>query len=255
MRQGSGRIYNLISIVFLLLSLIVIVFVVSRLATPPITPQAVGDLPTPLQLPTLTPSNTPSRTPLPTFTYTPSNTPTPTETLTLTPTIPPSATITDTPRATDTPSATPTPSISPTPSPTATPTGPSPTPPPTESPFLFDLRDEQVIFTQNFANTAGCAWQGVGGQVFDLQGAPLTGMRVHVFGGDIGDRFVDSGSNSLYGTGGWEQPVDNKINANTYFVELQTSVGTIVSPRITVTFPQDCTRNLALVNFIQKRER
>lgn len=254
MGQGSSRIYNLISLIFLVLTIVVIVLVIMRFLGPPATtPQSAAVAPTAFVLPSLTPSNTPTATLPPTFTLTPTDTPTPTETLPPTATFTVSPTITDTPGPTDTPSVTPTPSTSPTPTPTETPTGPTNTPPPTLSPFLYDLRDEDVIFTQNFANTAGCAWQGLGGQVFDINSTAVNGMQIHVFGPTIGDRFVTSGSNSLYGAGGWEQPVDNKINGNTYYVELLSPGGTAISPRIQVTFPTDCTRNLALVNFVQVR--
>lgn len=254
MGQGSSRIYNLISLIFLVLTIVVIVLVVMRFLGPPAaTPLAVADAPTAFVLPSLTPSNTPTITQPPTFTLTPTDTLTPTETQPPTATIAPSATITDTPGPTDTPSMTPTPSISPTPTPTETPTGPTDTPQPTLSPFLYDLRDQQVIFTQNFANTAGCAWQGLGGQVFDINDTAVNGMQIHVFGPNVGDRFVTSGSNSLYGAGGWEQPVDNKINGGTYYVELLSPAGTAISPRIQVTFPTDCAQNLALVNFVQVR--
>ncbi len=254
MGQGSSRIYNLISLIFLILTIIVIVLVVMQFFAPPVTPPAAAVIvPTALELPSVTPSNTPTATLPPTLTFTPTNTLTPTETLppTVTPTVSP--TITDTPGPTDTPTVTPTPSTSPTPTPTATPTGPTNTPPPTLSPFLYDLRDGQIIFTQNFANTAGCAWQGIGGQVFDINSAAVTGMQVRITGPGVGERFVITGSNSLYGAGGWEQPVDNVINGNTYYVELLSAGGTPISPRIEVTFPLDCSRNLALVNFVQVR--
>jgi hypothetical protein len=254
MGQGSSRIYNLISLIFLVLTIVVIVLVIMRMFGPPVTsPASEAAVPTAIILPSLTPSNTPTNTLPPTFTLTPTETSTPTETLPPTATIAPSSTITDTPGPTDTPTVTPTPSTSPTPSPTATPTGPTNTAVPTLSPFLYGLRDPEVIYTQNFANTAGCAWQGLGGQVFDINNNAVNGMQIHIFGPNVGDRFVISGSNSLYGAGGWEQPVDNKINGNTYYIELLSPAGTPISERIEVTFPTDCTKNLALVNFIQVR--
>ncbi len=153
-----------------------------------------------------------------------------------------------------TPSNTPTPLATFTPQPSATPTGPSQTPSPTISPYPFKLREDAVILTQNVMNTAGCAWQGLGGQVFGLDGNPLPGLQIHIFGadGDI-DSFRQSGENSLYGAAGWEQPVGNTISARTYFVQLLSPQGTPVSERIQVTFPSDCTQNLAIVNFVQTR--
>jgi hypothetical protein len=255
MGQGRSRIYNLISLTFLILAVLVIGVVALRLGGPAIERQDIAALPTVNILPTITPSDTPTRTQPPTFTHTPTDTETPTITPTPTDTLAPTATITDTPGPTDTPSQTPTPSFSPTPSPTETPTGPSETPSPTTSPFLFNLREAEPNYTKNFANQAGCAWQGIGGQVLDQANAPVPGLRIHIFGPNAFDRTVDSGSNSLYGPGGWEQPVDNKINGSTYYVELLSGAGTPISPRITVTFPSDCEKNLALVNFIQVRKR
>lgn len=253
MGEGKGTIYNVISLVFLLLTILTIVFVIMKMAGPPAErPQAAVTLPTSVVLPTLTPTPIPTTGLPPTFTFTPTDTLTPTNTETPAPTATVSPTITDTPAPTETPTITPTPSISPTPLPTETPTGPTETLAPTQNPYLFELRQGQVILTQNFANTAGCAWQGLGGQVFNTEGTPLNGLKIHVFGTNF-DRTVDSGSNSLYGPGGWEVPVDNKINAQTYYVELLSPGGTVVSARIQVTFPSDCARNVALVNFIQTR--
>jgi hypothetical protein len=254
MGSGSARIFNIISLVFVLLTVAALIFVVARLASPPVNSGVVIQVPTAIVLPSITPSFTPSVTLPPTFTPTGTETPTPTASVPPTASQAPSATITETAGPTDTPSITPTPSVSPTFTPSASPTGPTPTSPPTLNPFLFDLRDSQVIYTQNFAApAAGCLWQGVGGTVAGFDGNPLAGFRVHVFGPQV-DQTVESGSNTLYGQGsGWEVPVGNQINAQTYFVELQSPQGTIVSPRIQVTFPSDCARNLALVNFYQTR--
>lgn len=328
MGQAARSIYDLITLLFLLMSCGGVAFVGLRLSQPP-PPAAQPSIvmPTQFQLPTLTPTFTPTNTPPPTFTPLPSetpppsdtplptatflpsqptNTPTatppsafetlqalqtqivltnsalsaaqaaelaitadastkaaiallPTSTPTATPLIPPTVTFTPSPTITPTPFIEPTSPASPTP---AQPAGPTPTftPPPTlpplitgptESPFPFAARD-QVIFTQNFANTAGCNWQGVGGQVFDLNGQPLTNIRVHVFGSGV-DLFAVSGSNTLYGVSGWEIQLGNSIAANSYIVELQSAQGTIISPQVAITFPADCARNLAVVNFVQTR--
>lgn len=254
MGQGSTRIFNIISVLFLVLSVVWIIYVVSQLAGPPAAARqdVFAGLPTAMTPPTLPPTNTPVPTSTPTDTLTPTITLTPTVAPTETPIPSATSTITDTPGPSETPSNTPTPPETYTSTPSETPSGPTVTFTASPSPFPFDLREQQVIFTQNFANTAGCAWQGIGGQVFDLSGNPLQGLQIHVFGGDV-DRFVQSGANTLYGPAGWEQQVSNTINANTYYVELQTAQGTVVSPRVQVLFPSDCARNLALVNFIQTR--
>lgn len=269
MGQGSARIYNFISLFFLLLSFIVLLFVVIQMARPAAPrPTPVVVIPTAAELPTETPTFTPTNTQIPTWTltptptetatntseptWTPSNTapPSATFTLTFTPsntfTLEPSATITDTLMPSLTPDVTNTDTLTPTRDFTPQPTEPPP------SPYPFDLKDGQVIFTSNFANTAGCAWMGIGGQVFDINDQPLTQIRVHVFGSGI-DTYAVSGSNTLYGISGWEIPVSNVVTSASYLVELQTSQGTIISPQVPVTFVPDCSRNLALVNFKQLR--
>ncbi len=255
MGRGSARIYNFISIIFLVLSALWIVFVISRLLQPPPAPQDVGVLPTAVVLPTLPPTNTPLPTETPTDTVTPTLTVTPSATATETIPATASPTITDTPGATATPSDTPTLPFTFTPTLTETPSGPTETFTPSPPPFPFDLRNNEVVFTANFANTAGCAWQGVAGQVFDMQGNPLLiGLRVHIYGGpDNFDRYVDTGSNSNYGPAGWEQPLGNTINTGIYYVQLESAGGTPVSQAVQVSFPGDCNQNLALVNFIQNR--
>jgi hypothetical protein len=255
--MGRSAIFNLITIVFVALAVVWIIYVVMRLAGPPATDPAAAAfvLPPTLELPTLTPTDTPFPTSTPTDTLTPTITPIPSDTPTPTLSPVPSATITDTPTVTQPPSETPTPLATFTPLPSATPTGPSPTAPPTTSPYPFQLRDGNILLTQNFANAAGCAWQGLGGQVFGIDGqTPLTGLQVHVFNSEgTVDFFVQTGSNTLYGASGWEQPVDNVINTRTYFVELLSPQGTVISDRIQVTFPGDCAQNLALVYFVQTR--
>ena len=259
MSTGRTRIFNIITLVFIVLSVLWTLFVMLRFSQPaPLPPPAlivptVNVLPSPTatftysRTPTLTPTITPSQTP--TYTVTPRVTATseaPAQGQDVTAAGPqPSATITDTPVATFTPEAT-----TPAPAPTSNFTA-QPTPPP-GSPYPFIVRDQGPVFTTNFANSAGCAWQGIGGQVYDMGGQPLQGVNVHVFGNGI-DVFTTSGSNTLYGPSGFEVAVANGINANSYVIELQSAAGTIISPQQTVIFAQDCGQNLALVNFQQMR--
>lgn len=255
MRSRRTRIFNIITLVFIVLSVLWVLFVAVRFAEPAPAPPPAVIVPTALILPSPTASFTYSRTPTLTPSITPSQTPTytvtPRTTATSSPSpaqvdaLQPSATITETLVATLTPEAT-----TPAPAPTSNFTS-QPTPPP-GSPYPFIVRDQGPIFTRNFANTAGCAWQGIGGQVFDISGAPLQGVNVHVFGNGI-DVTTTSGSNTLYGVSGFEVAVANGINSNSYMIELQSAAGTIISPQQMVIFANDCEQNLALVNFQQTR--
>jgi len=267
--SGAGC-YNTITALALLGTLAVIIGVVVVLLGPPPPPTdaqltEIAALIVPTRTPTLSPTpvptQPPTRTPLPpTFTFTPTETPIPTETPTASATVSPTPTITDTPAPTFTPSLTFTPAATDTPSPTETPTGASPTFTPSVSPFVFGLR-EAVRFAPNFANTALCAWQGVGGQVIGLDGQPFNGrLQVRVFNNQF-DRTAAVGSNSFYGTTGanglntgWEVVVGTGINPQLYFVRLETVNGTPVSDVIQVQFPNLCEGNLAILNFVQQRE-
>lgn len=147
-----------------------------------------------------------------------------------------------------------TPSGTAAPAETNTPLPASPTPiggGATLSPFPFALR-ESVTLVQNMMNSAGCLWQGIGGQVFDTNNAPLTGISVHVFGPGV-DQFVVSGSNTLYGLSGFEVRVGNVTSLSTFIVELQSAAGTVISDQVRIDFPASCQQNLALVNFRQSR--
>lgn len=261
MGQGRAQIYNLISLLFIVLTVAALVLVGARMAAPAPVPTQSAAVPTSAILPsptmtfTFTPTFTPTRTetPLPaTFTLTP--TVTPTLTWTIIPTMTASLTYTPGPTNTDAPPPTdgPSPTVDLSATATFTPTeAPTSTPVPTEPPpLVYELRDEQVIYTGNFANAAGCAWQGVGGQVFDADDQPLLDVRVHVFGTGI-DVFTTSGSNTLYGLSGWEVPLGTTLNSNSYIVEVQSADGAIISPQINLFFTSDCAKNLALVSFQQ----
>lgn len=259
----KAMIYNALSLIFLVGTVAMIGFVAVRLAGPTTESAQIAALPSPMALPTETPTHTPTETLTPTstltptLTLTPTDTPTPSLTPTDAPTIAPTATITSTPGPTWTPADTPTPVDTPTPPATATPTGPTLTFTPTDSPFLFDLR-ENVFLGPNAVNTLGCAWQGIGGIVLGLDGTEHDRQfRVRVFSqtGDF-ERVVNTGDNSLYGARtGWEVTVANTINNQTYFVRLESLVGDRValSPDVQVAFPQDCNANAAIVRFIQVR--
>ncbi len=240
--------FNAISLLFFALTLVSLTVIVGLMLTPPPAPPVVA-LPTLApELPTLTPTNTHTATIPPTFT------PSPTATQTLTPTLKPSSTATPTPTVTPSPTITDTPgpdTATPTITLTPQPTGPTAVPSPTEIPFAFIQRGE-TFFTSNFANGLGCNWQGIGGQVFTPEGIEYAGsVQVRVYN----DTFEQvSQRNSFYGAvSGWEVQVGS-VPANTlFFLRLETTLGTPISPVIQLTFPGLCEQNLARVDFVQTR--
>jgi len=192
---------------------------------PPPTLASVAQLPTstptpkgPANIPTWTPTHTPTARP-------PTNTPTPTLIPSATSTFPPTATFTPTP---------------------------SPTPRVTLSPWPFTyqltLRSPQY----------GCNWTGVAGHVQDLDGNPLIGYPVHIWGAGI-DVVVTSGAdarfNTIYGhQAAWEQFFDSHPKPMQVRVQLHDPYRDDhppISEEIVIDLPGYCGAALGYVVFIQ----
>ena len=175
---------------------------------------------------TSTPMNTATKTP--TSTSTPLNTSAPT-------TIPPTATKTITPT---------------TPAATAIPTAVS-----TASAYLYAVQSGSPVQIQNFVNsTAGCAWQGIAGQVFSIDGAPVKNIVVKAGGtwnGVAVNLLGMTGAASNYGEGGYELVLGTKVvtTNKTVWVQLFDLAGNPLTEKVYVSTSTDCTKNLVLLNF------
>jgi hypothetical protein len=199
-------------------------------------------------VPTVTP--TPTEDPLQP-TYTPAVPPTPANLEpaplpTLRPTLTPSITpIIPTRTPTRTPTATPTATVTPGPSPTAT---------FTLSPFPFTKSSDSPIYLRNYANSAGCDWMGIAGEVLDTSGNPVADgqYRVHVWDSGIDSR-VGTGTAKAYAPSGWEQFVLGEVAVRSYNVQLETNNGTAVSQVYRVQTRASCNENLLYFIFTQNR--
>lgn len=211
--------------------------------------------------PTLRPTDAPTSTP----TETPEDTPTNTRAIELPPTLTPANEAevatrapVNTVRPSLTPSQTPTlppptPTRTPTPTPTHTPTpGPSPTATSTRSafPFTKDLVSPQYL--QNFANSAGCNWLGLAGEVFDMDGNPVPQgtYRVHVWESGV-DARVTVGDSTAYGPSGYEQFLFDAPRVQEHNVQLETANGTAVSQVFRIQTRASCNQNLIYFVFAQ----
>jgi hypothetical protein len=108
---------------------------------------------------------------------------------------------------------------------------------------------------QNFANSAGCNWLGVAGQVYDVEGDDPIGSgqyRVHVWGSAIDERPVVGGA-PAYGPAGYEQFLFDAPAVRDYNVQLETVNGTAVSQVYQVQTRASCNQNLMLFNFVQNQ--
>ncbi|MCC6148032.1 MAG: hypothetical protein IT308_10750 [Anaerolineaceae bacterium] len=125
--------------------------------------------------------------------------------------------------------------------------------------YSFDLQsmptgiDAAVLYPER-----GCNWLGVGGQVVDMQGRPVTGITVQV-GGNLGRQVVDqtslTGLALKYGEAGYEfelakAPVTSKQNL---WVRLIDQARLPLSPKVYFDTYEDCQRNLVVINFRQVR--
>jgi hypothetical protein len=132
-------------------------------------------------------------------------------------------------------------------------------PPANPNGYPFELRGTpiQVPSTISHANQ-GCKWLGVGGEVFDLQGSPLTGLTIQI-GGSLDGKKVNmlslTGTVTQYGPGGYEfslgeNPLDSE---GALWLQLLDQAGLALSDRVPINTSKDCAKNLLLVNFKQVR--
>ncbi|MCB9135356.1 MAG: hypothetical protein H6636_08010 [Anaerolineales bacterium] len=239
-RSGGGcfgALANILTLVFLLGIGCVFVGFLAVYTDPQLNPIAeFRPIVVPTVEPTITPTITPQQLP-PTFTPAPTDTPLPTPTLRAS----------STPFPTETPFSLVTP---PTPDPRATATP--------VFPYIIDAK-HPLFLDYNVINTSlACGFMGVGGQIFDLNNNPQTGLIIEL-GGTIQGLAVTglavSGTAQNYGPSGYELPIaDGPIaSAKTLYVQVRDQSGVAVSDKIYFDTFDDCTKNLILINFLQTR--
>jgi len=187
----------------------------------------------------------------------------------LPPTTLPALVLTNTP--TPTPKGVLPPTWTPTPSPTLTPTftpipteTPSPTPEITavptadlESGTTFGIQDGSPAYKINtFHPNAGCSWLGVAGQIFDSEGAPVSGILVEaggVLGGGELSVITLSGMAPDYGEGGFEINLGDSPIASEeeVWIQLLDQANLPLSEKIYFQTFDSCDSNLIKINFIQ----
>ena len=119
--------------------------------------------------------------------------------------------------------------------------------------MAFGLEGNRVIFAPQFTHPeAGCAWQGLGGQILGLNAQPLIGLTVRVQGVTDPSLVLEtvSGSATVYGSSGWEIKVADGVNSHVFQVTLFQGARRVSDPKL-VAFPNDCNRNLGVMNFQQ----
>jgi hypothetical protein len=193
----------------------------------------------PLIVPTATqtflpPSWTPFNTPLPTITETPR----PTATQIPSPTVFSLSELTPSPFPTDTPTA---------------------TKPPAGYPFAVQ-KGSPVAIANIYHPDLACNWLGVGGQVVDMSGAPVTGLIIRL-GGELPGVKIPEHMMSLtgvalsYGGAGYEFTIADKPIASkaSLWIQLLDQAGIPISDQIYFNTYEGCEKNLIIINFKQVR--
>lgn len=134
---------------------------------------------------------------------------------------------------------------------------------PTETPFVgyyaFVAQNEPNAISSNiFKPDLQCQWTGVAGQVFDLQGRPVKGIRVWLRGTFDGKTINLLGltvEGSPYGPSGFEITLgDTPLNSSGKLsLQLLDQANLPISERVYFDTFSDCEKNLILLNFKQVR--
>jgi hypothetical protein len=137
-------------------------------------------------------------------------------------------------------------------------TPPEPTATVFEGYYAFAIQNEQAINSTIFKPDDGCNWAGIAGQVFDLQGRPVKGIRVWLRGTINGEYIEPLGltlESSPYGPSGFEFTIANKPVASSGKLSLQLFDQAMIpiSEKVFIDTFDDCEHNLVLVNFKQVR--
>jgi hypothetical protein len=141
-----------------------------------------------------------------------------------------------------------------TPSPTVTIT-PTATIPPGGYPFELQ-KGSPIAIANIYHPELACNWMGVGGQVVDMSGAPVTGLIVRL-GGDLpGVKFPEvfmslTGVALNYGRSGYEFTLANEPIASndSLWIQLLDQAGVPISEKVFFDTYKSCDKNLIIINF------
>jgi hypothetical protein len=126
---------------------------------------------------------------------------------------------------------------------------PSATPPPPP----FALLRSRALYIAN-AGAEGCSYSGIAGSVVDFNGQPLNGYTVWITGEEVDTRLV-SGSDNLYGAGGFLVQVGTSAQERPYAAQVLAADGvTPLSEPYTFLTRATCENNVVLIRFVQVGE-
>ena len=121
---------------------------------------------------------------------------------------------------------------------------------------FYQVEAGQPKHIENIAYPASkCAWSGVGGQVFNHPGKPVSGLYAQVRGvvdGKLFLRISIIGAAEEFGPGGYRVTLANRLSATkgNLSIQLYDTNGQPRSPRVPFDTYNSCKKNLVKVNFV-----
>lgn len=119
---------------------------------------------------------------------------------------------------------------------------------------IYSLQRGTPAAIPNFVDTAaGCNWLGVGGQVFDQTGSPMSGLMIKISGTLDGRQvlqYVYTGSSQALGAGGYHLKLaDRPISSQTLKIQLLDPARRPLSLPFVFRTYATCQQNLLMINF------
>lgn len=123
--------------------------------------------------------------------------------------------------------------------------------------YTFGLQAApSAVNSETFKPSTGCAWQGIAGQVLDMQGRHLVNIGI-VLKGTYNGKTIStqsiSGTHTEYGDSGYEFPLGTTPIASTGLLSIQLvdQSGMPLSEQVIFDTFDTCDKNLVLINFRQ----
>lgn len=142
---------------------------------------------------------------------------------------------------------------------TATSEPPTATPEAAVNSFQIQEGSPVALDSSVFHPELGCNFLGVAGQVFDVNGMPVNGLRIHVTGTLAGNAVSElgvTGAATQYGTGLYYeiQLADTPtVSEGTLQIAVLDANDQPISPRVTFSTTDSCQQNLILINFSEQQ--
>lgn len=142
---------------------------------------------------------------------------------------------------------------------TATSEPPTATPEAAVNSFQIQEGSPVALDSSVFHPELGCNFLGVAGQVFDVNGTPVNGLRIHVTGTLAGNAVSElglTGAATQYGTGSYYeiQLADAPtVSEGTLQIAVLDANDQPISPLVTFSTTDSCQQNLILINFSEQQ--